>query len=283
MKINETEKNIKHGYFFLTSIVLVLFAISLTVEIYLKGGFNFVNSQDNKFVSEEEQVIDEHPEITLVFQNLTDGFKTKDPTITVVALTNKENRAWINGQQIEVNPEGIFEGKIDLIVGQNEIIIEVETPEGTKKNKRIDVVREEEKKEELKQEEKVETSKIENPKPIVQPEPTPEPIPEPKPNPITGLKLHCSITNTQPFIGQIVSLDCSVKDQNGSPVNSATGSVTINWQSGSATYDLPSSDSSGNTSVSLTVPAGNKGSISGNIRVTKDGLTVNSNFSIIVQ
>ncbi|MFH1543248.1 MAG: hypothetical protein ABIE03_01815 [Patescibacteria group bacterium] len=283
MKTNEIEKNLKHGYFFLISIVLVLFAISLSVEIYLKGGFNFANSQDNKPVSEEDQVIDEHPEITLEFQNLTDGFRTKDLTITAVALTNKENKAWINGQQAEVNPEGIFERKIDLIIGQNEIMVEVETPEGTKKNKRIVVVREEEKKEEPKQEEKVEIPKIENPKPIVQPEPTPEPIPDPKPNPITGLKLHCSITNTQPFIGQTVSLDCSVKDQNGSPVNSASGSVTVNWQSGSATYNLPSSNSSGNTSVSFTVPAGNKGSISGNIRVTKDGLTVNSNFSIIVQ
>jgi hypothetical protein len=283
MKINEIEKNLKHGYIFLACIVLFLFAGSLSVEIYLKGGFKLPIGHDNKQLSEGEKTIDEHPEITLEFQNLKDGYKTKDPTITVVALTNTVNKAWINGQLAEVNPEGIFERKIDLIVGQNEIVIDAETTEGIKKSKRIVVFREEEIKEDPKQEEQAETPNTENPKPVIPPKPDPKPDPDPQPAPITGLKLYCSITNTQPFVGQTVTLDCSVKDQNGNPVSGAVGSVTVSWQSGSATYNLPSSNSGGSTSVSFTVPAGNKGSIYGSISVTKDGLTVNSNFSIIVQ
>lgn len=284
MKNKNNEKNLKHGYVFLTGIILVLFAISLSVEIYLKGGFNFSKTETETTTDNVE--VDEHPEITLEIQNLTDGYTTKEAFITVVFLTNVNNKAWINGQEVSVSPEGYFESKIDLIVGKNEIIAKVENLKGDNKEKSIFVIREEEKQEEPKSEEKNEPPKSkETTQPIVQPEPKPDPKPEPEPqpNPITGLKLYCSITNTQPFVGQSVTLDCSVKDQNGSPVSGATGSVTVNWQSGFANYNLPSSNSNGNSSVSFTVPEGNKGSISGSIRVSKDGLNVNSNFSITVQ
>ncbi len=101
-------------------------------------------------------------------------------------------------------------------------------------------------------------------------------------NPITGLKLSCSITNTQPLVGQTVSLDCYVKDQNNNAVNGAIGNATLNWQSGQASYNFPSS-SSGSTRVSFTVPEGNIGSISGVVRISKNGLTVTSQFNVIVR
>jgi len=229
-KVND-EKNLKHGYIFLTGIILVLFAISLSIEIYLKGGFNFKEATPETVTDNTEN--DEHPEITLEIQNLTDGYKTKESVITIVYLTNIDNKAWINGQEVEVSPEGYFERKIDLNVGENGIIAKVEDLKGDKKEKNISVIREEEKKEEPKAEEKTETPKNnDTTKPIVQPEikPEPKPDPEPQPQPITGLKLYCSITNTQPFVGQTVTLDCSVKDQNGNPVSGANGSVTVNWQ-----------------------------------------------------
>ena len=284
MKKAKDEKNLKHGYIFLTGIILVLFAISLSVEIYLKGGFNLEKIETR--TDTDNVKADEHPEITLELQNLTDNYITKDSAITVVYLTNIDNKAWINGQEVDVSPEGYFEKKIDLIVGKNEVIAKVENQKGDKKGKSIVVIREEEKKEEPKTEEKTETPKNnETTKPIVQPEikPEPKPDPEPQPQPITGLKLYCSITNTQPFVGQTVTLDCSTKDQNRSPVSGATGSVTLSWQSGSASYNLTSSNSNGSSSVSFTVPEGNKGQIAGSIRVSKEGLTVNSNFSITVQ
>lgn len=284
MKKAKDEKNLKHGYIFLTGIILVLFAISLSVEICLKGGFNLEKIETR--TDTDNVKADEHPEITLELQNLTDNYITKDSVITVVYLTNIDNKAWINGQEVDVSPEGYFEKKIDLIVGKNEVIAKVENPKGDKKEKSIVVVREEEKLEEPKEEDKTETPKNnETTKPIVEPEikPEPKPDPEPQPQPITGLKLYCSITNTQPFVGQTVTLDCSTKDQNGSSVSGATGSVTLNWQSGSASYNLTSSNSNGSSSVSFTVPEGNKGQIAGSIRVSKEGLTVNSNFSITVQ
>lgn len=241
-KVND-EKNLKHGYIFLTGIVLVLFAISLSVEIYLKGGFNF-DKEEIKTITDNIES-DEHPEITLEIQNLTDGYTIKESAITIVYLTNIDNKAWINGQEVEVSPEGYFERKIDLNIGKNEITAKVENQKKDTKERIISVIREEEKKEEPKAEEKTETPKNnDTTKPIVQPEPKPEPKPEPEPqpNPITGLKLYCSITNTQPFVGQTVTLDCSVKDQNGNPVSGAIGSVTVNWQSGSANYNLSASN-----------------------------------------
>ncbi len=285
MKTTENEKNLKHGYLFLTSILLVLFSFSLATEIYLKGGFKFdFNKTDNNEITTDNSTKDEHPEITLEFQNLTDGYKTKEASITVVVLTNTGNSAWLNSAKVDVNQEGIFEQKINLITGQNEIIAEVENANGDKKQKRIVVTREEEPKPTIEPQTPTNTQKpVVQPEPKVEPktDPKPTPEPQPQPNPITGLKLNCSITNTQPSVGQNVSLDCTVKDQNANGVNGATGSVTVNWQSGSANYNLPSSNN-GSTSISFTVPAGNSGKVSGNIRASKDGLTVNSNFSITV-
>ena len=284
-KMNSKEINLKHGYIFLTSILLVLFAISLSIEIYLKGGFNSVIDAVETQISEETNNPDDaEPTIELV--SLNDGYTTKETSITVVAKTETQNTAWINGQEVAVNEEGIFELHIDLIVGKNEVLIEVRSPNDASKSLTFSIVREEDKKEETKPEEKQEQPKTETPK--IEPKPEiPKPVTPtepvvPVPNPITGLKLSCSITNTQPLVGQSVSLDCSVKDQNNNAVNGATGNATMNWQSGQASYNFPSS-SSGSTRVSFTVPDGNSGSISGVVRISKDGLTVTSNFSIIVK
>lgn len=284
-KMNNEEINLKHGYIFLTSIFLVLFAISLSVEIYLKGGFNSVIDAVETQISEgTNDSVEAEPTIELV--SLNDGYTTKETSITVVAKTETQNKAWINGQEVAVNEEGIFELQIDLIIGTNEILIEVHNPNDASKSLAFSIIREEEKKEEPKQEDKQEQPKTEIPK--VEPKPeTPKPVTptepiQPEPNPITGLKLSCSITNTQPLVGQSVSLDCSIKDQNNNPVNGATGNATMNWQSGQASYNFPSS-SNGSTRVSFTVPEGNIGSISGVVRISKEGLTVTSNFSIIVK
>lgn len=284
-KMHNKEINLKHGYIFLTSILLVLFAISLSAEIYLKGGFNTVIDAVETQISEGTNDSNEaEPTIELV--SLKDGYKTKELSITVVAKTEKQNTAWINGQEVAVNEEGIFELQIDLIIGTNEVLIGVENSNDASNLLAFSIIREEEKKEEPKQEEKQEQPKTEIPK--VEPKPeTPKPVTptvpiQPEPNPITGLKLSCSITNTQPLVGQSVSLDCSVKDQNNNPVNGTTGNATMNWQSGQASYNFPSS-SNGSTRVSFTVPEGNIGSISGVVRISKDGLTVTSNFSIIVK
>ncbi|WKZ30230.1 MAG: hypothetical protein QY314_00440 [Candidatus Dojkabacteria bacterium] len=284
-KMDNKEINLKHGYIFLTSILLVLFAISLSAEIYLKGGFNSVINAVETQISEGTNDSDEvEPTIELV--SLKDGYKTKESSITVVAKTENQNKAWINGQEITVNEEGIFELQIDLIIGTNEVLIEVQNSNDASKSLAFSIIREEEKKEETKQDDKQEQPKTEIPK--VEPKPeTPKPVTptepiQPEPNPITGLKLSCSITNTQPLVGQSVSLDCSVKEQNNNPVNGATGNATMNWQSGQASYNFPSS-SSGATKVNFTVPDGNSGSISGVVRISKDGLTVTSNFSIIVK
>jgi len=284
-KMDNKDINLKHGYIFLTSILLVLFAISLSVEIYLKGGFDSVIDAVETQISEGTNDSNEaEPTIELV--SLKDGYKTKESSITVVAKTEKQNTAWINGQEVAVNEEGIFELQIDLIIGTNEVLIEVENSNDASKSLAFSIIREEEEKEETKQEDKQEQPKTEIPK--VEPKPeTPKPVTptepiQPEPNPITGLKLSCSITNTQPLVGQSVSLDCSIKDQNNNPVNGATGNATMNWQSGQASYNFPSS-SSGSTRISFTVPEGNIGSISGVVRISKDGLTVTSNFSIIVK
>lgn len=283
--MDNKEINLKHGYIFLTSILLVLFAISLSAEIYLKGGFNTVIDAVETQISEVTNDSDEaEPTIDLV--SLKDGYTTKESSITVVAKTEKKNKAWINGQEVAVNEEGIFELHIDLIIGTNEVLIDVENSNDASKSLAFSIIREEEKKEETKQEDKQEQPKTEIPK--VEPKPeTPKPVTptepiQPEPNTITGLKLSCSITNTQPLVGQSVSLDCSVKDQNNNPVNGATGNATMNWQSGQASYNFPSS-SSGSTRVSFPVPEGNIGSISGVVRISRDGLTVTSNFSIIVK
>jgi len=287
MKNKQIQQNLKHGYIFLASIILVLFALSLSTEIYLKGGFAFTT---NDTEAKETKVVNERKhedEIFLEIQNLTDGFKTKDKSITVVAFTNTGNKSWINGNEVKVNNEGVLEDKVDLIIGKNEIIVEVENEEGKESIQKLTVIRE--KKEELKKEEPespqetIPTEPIQPPatNPVPQPVPTPEP--DPQPSPIMGLKLQCSITNTQPFIGQTVALICVVKDQNNNYVSGASGNVTVNWSSGNQSYSLSNSNGSGAMNISFVVPKGNSGQIMGSVRVSKDGLTVTSNFSLTVQ
>lgn len=282
MENKEIQKNLKHGYIFLTTLILIVFISSLSIEIYLKGGFNFNKNSDLK-TDNNEQVNQDNSDVLLEFQNITDGYKTKDATITIVAKTNTGNTAWINGKESTVNETGIFELKVDLVAGSNEITIEAQNPDQKKANKKFLVVREEEPKPTEKPTDKPKEQPPVQSKPttITKPE-QPTKAPEPTQPSITGLKLHCSITNTQPTSGQIVILDCTVKDQNNNPVNGATGNATLNWQSGASNYNFPPS-TNGTTQVSFTVPAGNKGSISGTVRITKNGLTVTSNFSINVQ
>jgi len=282
------QQNLKHGYIFLTGIILVLFSIAFTTEMYFNGAFAFDNIRQEEH---QDEVINDNAdseEIFLEIQNLESGFKTKDKQITVVIFTNKGNKAWINQEKIDVDNQGVFESKVDLIVGENEIIVEVMSSQDESMQESITVIREvvEEPIKEEPKEVKVDPPKQVNP-PVNNPTPKPpviKPTPEvPSEPPLTGLKLQCSITNTQPFIGQTVTLSCVVKDQNNKAVSGASGSITVNWQSGIQTYQLSKSNSSGNMSKSFTVPSGNTGSLSGSVRVTKSGLTVTSNFNLTVQ
>jgi protocatechuate 3,4-dioxygenase beta subunit len=284
------QQNLKHGYIFLAGIILVLFGISFATEMYFKGAFAFDQNQPEiKHVEVINNNADSE-EIFLEIQNLESGFKTKEEQITVVVFTNKDNEAWINQEKIDVDNQGIFETQIDLIVGENEIIIEVKSIQEESIQESITVIREAlaQNNEEPVKEESQEV-KVDPPKQVIPPvtnikppviKPTPELPSEP---PLTGLKLQCSITNTQPSIGQTVTLNCTVKDQNNNAVNGATGSITINWQSGSQTYPLSTSESAGNMSKSFVVPNGNTGSILGVVKATKSGLTVTSNFNLTVQ
>lgn len=284
MENKEIRKNLKQGYIFLSIIVLVVFAISISVEIYLKGGLKLSSHLpeiNNEPINKPSTQTD-NSDILLEFQNVTDGYKTKDSSITVVAKTDIGNKAWINGKEVTLNDAGTFELKIDLQVGNKEVTIEVENKQGKKTNKKVTIIREEEKKEEPK------PTQVETPtqKPITQPKPTvtpkPEQTPEQPPNStITALKLHCSITNTQPTVGQTVSLNCSINDQNNNGISGATGNTKVNWQTGTQAVAFPNSQN-GTMNIQFVVPTGNKGSITGNVQVSKDGLTVTSNFSITV-
>lgn len=289
MENKEIRKNLKHGYIFLSIILLVVFSLFLCLEIYLKGGFKLkysVISTDN--TAEEKnssETTTDNSELTIEIQNINDGFTTTETKITIVAKTDIGNNAWINSKQLTVNPEGIFETEIELIVGSNEVLIEAENNTGKKSSKKIVVTREVEP---TPTEKPKEEAKVEEPivnKPITKVDTTPivKTTPEPQPNPtITALKLSCSITNTQPKVEQSVSLDCVVKDQSSNLINGANGTATLNWQSGVQTISFPISQN-GSMKISFIVPANNKGSITGNVRISKDGLTVTSNFSINVQ
>lgn len=292
MKELKQIKNLKHGYIFLTSILLILFAVSLSVEIYLKGGFNFVQAESNE-TDETIKVINkdkDSEELFIEVQNIPEGFTTLDEKITIVAFTNKDNQAWINGEKTEVSSDGVIEKEIELIIGDNTILVEVQNSDEESEKLSIVVKRTEddsqrEKDKVNKKEEQLKESPKTTPSPEPTPDPTPQPDPqlEPEPNPINGLKMSCSITNTQPYVGQSVTINCTVKDQNNNPVSGAQGSVTVNWQSGSKTYQLPSSNASGTTSVSFSVPQGNSGITQGSVHISKSGLNVSSNFSINVQ
>lgn len=229
MKNKQIQQNLKHGYIFLTGIVLVLFGMSFAMEMYLKGNFELPKFNRN---------------------NQSDTLQVED------------SKEVITGEVVE-----------DKLIEEAEIIDEREKVIEKPIIEEVEVI----KVDPPKQVNPIVTNPTPKP-PIVQP--THEIPSEPL---LTGLKLQCSIINTQPFVGQSVVLDCNVTDQNGKAVSGATGSITVNWQSGVQTYQLSTSNSSGNMSKSFVVPNGNTGTVSGSVRATKSGLTVTSNFNLTVQ
>ncbi|MBN1968691.1 MAG: hypothetical protein JW870_04940 [Candidatus Delongbacteria bacterium] len=286
--MKKENKNLKHGYIFLSGTVVLLFLACLSTEIYFKGGFNFTRQKiinGSLEIDQKSNVSD----INLIIQNLTDGFKTQDENITIVGVSDKGNEISINGQKVNINENGKFEFKFSLIIGTNQIIVIAKNNEGNEKQLALNVIREERPQQVVAEKiEIVDKPKQEIQKPIQkqdekQEETKTEPIEPVIPSPITGLKINCSITNTQPFIGQTVEISCSVKDQNNSPVNGAFGYATLNWQSGTTVYTLNQSDASGTMRINFTVPANNNGAVQGSIKVSKDGLNVSSNFTLIVQ
>ncbi|MCX8035035.1 MAG: hypothetical protein N3A71_01985 [Candidatus Dojkabacteria bacterium] len=112
---------------------------------------------------------------------------------------------------------------------------------------------------------------------------TTKPLPTETSKPLSSLKLSCSITNTQPKAGQNVSVNCFAKDQSGNPVNNVILKLSIVWQSGSQVLNMPSSNSSGTSQITIVVPEGNKGIVTANITAEKDGLKVNTNFTLNIQ
>ncbi len=285
----EIKKNLKHGYIFLIITLMIPFLIALSYEIYINGGINisFGTTDDSKPISypDELPLDKENKKVTVLIRNLTDGYKTKENKVTLVGLTEKDNEAWVNGKSVNVAGDGQFEMQIDLVDGENKIEVIAKNRNGEEASQKVTIIKEVEKKEEPKVEPAPQPQNNppvqNNPQPT--PVPTPTPTPEPQPTPITGLKLSCSITNTAPTAGANVAINCTVRDQNNNGVSGAFGYVTVNWKTGASVYTLSQSDGGGNMSTSFSVPAGNSGSISGNVQASKDGLNVNSNFNLNVQ
>lgn len=284
----EVKPNLKHGYIFLILTLLIPFSIALFLELHLTGQLNFVQGGTETPTSYPD--VNPEPEPTdetkpkLEIKNLTDGFTTKETSVVLVASTDIGNEAWVNGNKITVAGDGNFEYKIELIEGKNSIEIKVKNSNGIENSTSITVSREVEKKPEPEVVNPQPTPVNPQPNPTpVNPTPQPQPTPTPQPSPVTGLRLQCSITNTAPFSGESVSVNCTVRDQNNNPVSGAFGYVTMSWRTGSSVYTLSQSNGSGGMSVSFTVPAGNSGANSGNVQVSKDGLNVSSNFNLNVQ
>lgn len=291
MNEKETTKNLKHGYIFLVSLILLFFLMGLGIEIYLTGGFETSRDEPQEETIEAEAT--EEIDFILEIENIESPFKTYEKEITIVGRTQENAIILINSEEIETGEQHRFEKKIDLITGTNYISIQGFLDGELKKDIELEIVREE-KAEEKKEEKPQETPQSQPPQVVPPPQqstPNPQPPappvtpqpPPPPPNPIQGLKLSCSINNTYPQVGGTVSINCSVKNQNNSPVSGAFGYVTVNWQSGSSIYTLSQSNGNGDMSVSFTVPAGNSGNIIGNVQASKDGLNVSSNFSLNVQ
>lgn len=287
-KKQEVKQNLKHGYIFLILTLLIPFSIALFIELYSTGQLNFPQGEtptsypiDNL---EPKPVDETKPKLEI--KNLTDGFNTKETSVVVVASTDIGNEAWVNNNKVTVAGDGNFEYKIELIEGKNAIELKVKNEKGIENSITIIVNREVEKKPDPEPVNPQPTPVNPQPNPTPQPQPNPPaptPTPEPPaPSPVTGLRMNCSITNTNPFVGQSVGVNCNVKDQNGNPVSGAFGYVTVNWQSGTGVYTLSQSDGGGNMAVSFTVPAGNSGNINGSVQVSKSGLNVSSNFTIRV-
>lgn len=293
-KEREIKKNLKHGYTFLWCIIISLFSISLGVELYLTGGLEHITA--GKGETPDSYPIS-HPiapgEPKIEIQNLTDNYKTQEEAIALVGVTEPSIDVVINTKQLKSDETGRFEQKLDLIVGTNVVEIKAKNSKGAENSLTINIIREERPKPEptpeptpAPQPNQTPNKPAPKPSPKPNPKPNPQPTPTPPPNPppseVTGLKLSCSVSNTQPSVGGSVGVTCTVKDQNGKAVSGAFGYVTVSWQSGSSVYTLSQSNSSGTMSVNFKVPAGNSGRINGSIKVSKNGINVSSNFSITV-
>lgn len=283
-------KNLQHGYIFLGVIIGIAFLTSLSVELYLTDSFALTQEAEPITEQVAEQEIELGEELEIIIQNLEDKQEVESEKISIVGVTFPDVKLFINGKETSVDETGRFERELDLIVGNNEINIKAEL-DGATSEKSVTIIRKEKQKEpepEKKQEEKPtpnssggSTPNAPAPNPTPAPEPKPDPLP-PTPSPITGLKMSCSISNTQPFVGESVTVSCRVTDNNGKAVSGAFGYVTVNFQTGNQVKTLSQSNSSGNMSTSFSVPAGNSGRVNGSVKVSKDGLTVTSNFSINV-
>lgn len=289
-KQREIKKNLKHGYIFLWGIIILLFSISLGVELYLTGGLERITI--SKGETPESYPIS-HPvaqgEPKIEIQNLTDSYKTQEESLALVGITEANISLTINNKELKSDETGRFEQKLDLIVGTNVVSIRAKNSKGAENSLTINIIREEKPKPQPTPEPQPAPNPTPNkpapkpsPKPAPKPTPQPTPTPTPPPSEVTGLKLSCSVSNTQPSVGGSVGVTCTVKDQNGKPVSGAFGYVTVSWQSGSSAYTLSQSNSSGTMSVSFKVPAGNSGRINGSIKASKNGISVSSNFSITV-
>ncbi len=288
MSKKTVNKNLQHGYIFLGSILLLCFISSFGLEMYLKGNLPSIRKGKQE-VTKSPEATKKDDEFILQLENIKSGYETTDETITIVGITQIKAENKINEKPVPLDDQNKFEKKIDLIVGKNIVVIQGYLNSELQKEITLEIFRKEKAKEEPKDsgnDQKTtppSTPQKEIPKTKPVPSPSPKPTPTPTPSPITGLKMSCSINNTYPSVGQSVTISCSVKDQNEKAVQGATGFANISWQSGSALYNLSSSNSSGAMSTSFTVPNGNKGAISGVIKVSKSGLTVTSNFTLNVQ
>lgn len=283
----EIKKNLKHGYVFLIGTLLAIVVVPLSLEIYLAGGIQFTHAEGDQAEEAMRQIEQDSGEIKLEIQNLQNGYKTQEENISIVGFTEPEAQIKLNDKEFKADIEGRFEQKIDLVVGTNLINI-VASKGGKQSEVKLEIVRGV--KEEVQKEPEGRpqpatptTPKPQQPaKPNPAPQPTPTPPVSPPPSELTGLKMSCSISNTQPFVGNTLSVNCTLKDQNNNPVSGGFGYVTVNWQSGTSVYTMSQSNNGGAMSVGFQVPAGNNGQISGSVRASKSGLNVSSNFAINV-
>lgn len=286
------KKNLKHGYIFLWCIIIAMFSVSLGVELYLTGGLERI-TVGKRDIPESYPI--SHPvalgEPKIEIQNLTDNYKTQVESLPLVGITEPGIDVIVNTKQLKSDETGRFEQKLDLILGTNVIEIKAKNSKGAENSLTINIIREEKPKIELTPEpqpapnptpSKPAPKPSPKPTPKPSPPPTPTPLPTPPPSEVTGLKLSCSVSNTQPSVGGNVGVTCTVKDQNGKAVSGAFGYVIVSWQSGSSVYTLSQSNSSGTMNVNFKVPAGNSDRINCSIKVSKNGISVSSNFSITV-
>ncbi len=281
---------LKIGYLFLTIILSFLYGIGLFVENYFFG-----NSKQISTIIQESTEVKEVGAITskpsLEILNLQNNQETTQEKIMVIAKTETGNKAIINNEEVEIQPDGKFDGSIDLIIGENQLLIEVISPENQKTESSLIIKR------------------IIIPTPIINPTSIPSQLPSPTSSPIstptikptivvttikpipttipvkslTALKLSCSVTNTLPKSGQNVDLNCITKDQDGSLIPSVNLKITIFWKSGNQILDMPTTSNSGNSKISFVVPNGNTGVINASITAQVEGLKVTSNFTLNVQ